>query len=117
MRVGERVLELQDVPDVGASKAVDAVVRHDSVGNEVVRVLYVEVVERPVDCDPLHGLDDVIAAIRQEDVHARQHEPGWEERQRVGLAGASGSSLAAQCGWTGSTDPIAAISMTSSKLP
>ena len=48
MRVWERVLELEDVGDVGAAEAVDRIVGYDAVGNEVVGVLDIQVVHRAV---------------------------------------------------------------------
>ena len=46
--VGERVLELEDVPDVGASKLVDAVVHEHAVGHVGVGGLDLEVVDGTV---------------------------------------------------------------------
>ena len=45
LRVFEVVLELEDVSDVGASEAVDRVVRHEPAGDEVVRPFDVDVVD------------------------------------------------------------------------
>ena len=48
-RVGERLLELQQVPEVRAAELVDRVVRDDPVRDEVVRAIDVEVVHRLVE--------------------------------------------------------------------
>ena len=46
--VGERVLELEDVADVGAAELVDRVVHQQPVGDVGVRALDLEVVDRAV---------------------------------------------------------------------
>ena len=53
---GEVALEVEDVVDVGAAEAVDRVVRDDAVGDEVVRALDVEVVDRAVELDALDAI-------------------------------------------------------------
>jgi hypothetical protein len=83
MRVRERVLELEDVSDVRAPEPVDRIVGDDSVGDEVVGVLDVEVVDRPVEFDPRHRLDHVVAAALVEHHHARADERRRRERQRA----------------------------------
>ena len=51
--VREVVLEVEDVADVGAAERVDRVVGDEPGGDEVVRALDVEVVDRAVELDPL----------------------------------------------------------------
>jgi chemotaxis signal transduction protein len=70
-RVGIVVLEVEDVADVGAAEAVDRVVGDEPFGDEVVRVLDVEVVHRRVERNPLDALDDVVAAVLGEHRHPR----------------------------------------------
>ena len=65
------VLEIEDVRDVRAAEAVDRVVGDEPGGDEVVRALDVEVVDGPVELDPLDRLDDVVAAVLGEHRHAR----------------------------------------------
>ena len=69
--VRERVLELEDVPDIGPAKAVDRVMRDDPLGNEVVRVLDVEVTDEAIKHNPFYRLDDVVSAVLVEHDHAR----------------------------------------------
>ena len=70
MGVGERVLELEDVADVGAPEPVDRVVRDDPVRDEVVGALDVQVVHGLPELNALDRLDDVIAAVLVEHHHA-----------------------------------------------
>ena len=51
-------------------KRVDRVVGHESGGDEVVRALDVEVVDRAIELDALDRLDDVVAAVLGEHRHA-----------------------------------------------
>ena len=84
MRIGERVLELEDVRDVGAAEAVDRIVGDDSVGDEVVGVLDVEVVDGGVSqLDALDGFDAVVAAVAVEHPHARADLGRLSERERL----------------------------------
>src|SRR5215208_4964213 len=83
MRVGERVLELENVPDVRATEPVDRVGAHDPGGHEVVRVLDVDVIHRCVELHRLYRLHDVVLAGVGEHDHARLHGGGRDERQRV----------------------------------
>ncbi len=58
-RFRKRLLELQQVPKVRATKLIDRVVRDDPVRNEVVRPIDIDVVHRLIDLDPLDVGDDV----------------------------------------------------------
>ena len=79
--IREVVPEIQDVRDVGAAEAVDRVVRDQSAGDEVVRVLDVEVVHRGVELDALNRLHDVVATVLGEHDHARPDRAGRCEGQ------------------------------------
>ncbi len=83
LRVGEVVLEIEDVADVRAAERVDRVVRDESAGDEVVGRLDVDVVDGPVEADGLDPLDDVVAALLGEHRHAGANRRGGHERQRV----------------------------------
>ncbi len=82
--VDEVVLKIEDVLHVRASKGVDAVVGHEPAGDEVVRVLDIEVVDRPVEWDLRDALDDVVAAVLGEHDHAAAHVLGGGERECAG---------------------------------
>ena len=58
-RFGKRLLELQQVPKVRPAELVDRVVRDDAVGDEVVRAVDVDVVDRLVDLRPSRRRHDV----------------------------------------------------------
>ena len=75
--------------DVGAAEAVDRVVGDEPVGDEVVRVLDIEVVDRAIERDALDRLDDVVAAIFCEHHHAGPYRRRGHEGQRVASRQAS----------------------------
>ena len=83
-RLGKRLLELQQVPKVGAAELVDRVVRDDAVGDEVVRAVDVDVVDRLVDLHPLDVGHDVEVALS-----STMTMPG-----RTDAAGMNGNELA-----------------------
>src|SRR5688572_30073086 len=57
--------------------------RYQTIGNEVMRPLDIDVVDRPVQHYPLHALDDVVATLRREHRHPRPHSRSRDERQRL----------------------------------
>ncbi len=94
--IREVLLEVKDVADVGVAEAVDRVVGDDPVGDEVVGSLDVDVVDGPVEFDPLNRRNRVVAAVFGEHRHPRPDRGGGQERQRVagdpaGLLGAETS--------------------------
>ncbi len=91
MGVDVVVLEVEDVGDVGSTEAVDRVVGDQPAGDEVVRVLDVEVEHRATVHEPLDGLDDVVAARLVEHHHACADAPRLRERQAVARARPGGT--------------------------
>jgi hypothetical protein len=69
--VAVEILEVEDVRHVGATERVDRVVRDQPVGDEVVGLLDVDVVDRLVERDVLDTLDHVVCAVCSEHHHAR----------------------------------------------
>ena len=56
--------------------------RYQTIGDEVMRPLDIDIVDRPVQHYPLHALDDVVATLRREHRHPRPHGRSRDERQR-----------------------------------
>ena len=74
--VGERLLELQDVPEIGAAKSVHAVVHEHAVRSVRVRHVDIEVVDRTGIGNQFGRLDDRrhdVAIPLDEHFHSRQH--------------------------------------------
>ncbi len=83
--VGEGVLELQDVADVGAAEVVDAVVHQQPVGHVGVGARHLEVVDRPVVLVDRDGLDlDLLEAVDAGHEHAHAHMQVGERQEVVG---------------------------------
>ena len=76
-------LELEDVLDVGAPEAIDRVVGDQPVCNEVMRVLDVDVVDRPIELHRLNFVYEVVLAISSEHRHSWAHTGRWEERKGI----------------------------------
>jgi len=72
--LGEGVLEAEDVGDVGAAEGVDAVVRDQPVGDEVVGRLDVEVVDGGLELRSFDALHEVGLAFGVPHRHARLDE-------------------------------------------
>ena len=87
-RVGERLLEPHEVPEVGPAELVDAVVRDDAIGDEVVRLRDVEVEHRSIEFDPLDPRDRVGPPVLVDHDHAVAHGTGGRPVPRIlGRAG------------------------------
>ena len=83
MGLDEVIAEREDVLDVRASEAVDAVVDQEATRHEVVRGLDVEIDHGTVDLDALHALDDVVPTVLGEHRHPGPDRGSVDERQSV----------------------------------
>ena len=81
--VGIVVGEVEDVLDVRAAEAVDRVVGDEPVGDEVVRVLDVEVVNGKLERHAFDRLDEVERPVLAEHDHAGTHRSRRHERERL----------------------------------
>jgi hypothetical protein len=91
--LAEVALELEDVADVGAPEGVDGVVRDQTVGDEVVRALDVEVVDRLVESDRFDVCDKVELAGVVHHQHPRTNGGRGHEGQRIAVL--AGQTVAA----------------------
>ena len=82
-RLGEELLELHQVAEIGSAELVDRVVGDESLGHEVVRARDVEVVDGDVEVDGLHRRDDVEGPVVADHHHAPPHRRGRQERQQT----------------------------------
>src|SRR5262249_32812646 len=83
-RAGEVALELENVADVGAAEGVNGVVGDETVRDEVVRTLDVEVEDGLVESDDFYPLDNVERPMFVDHDHPGPHRGGGHEGQSVG---------------------------------
>ena len=90
-RLGKRLLEPHEVPEVSPAEAVHRVVRDDAAGHEVVGLLDVEVVDLRIEIDLLDTLDPFERPVLVHHHHAGLDRRRGCERQ-VGVGGAAAAS-------------------------
>ncbi len=84
--LGEVLLEVEDVADVGATPPVDGVVRHQAVGHEGVDPFNVEIVNLRPERNAFDAGDHIQAPFSVEQGHAGHQVAGREEGQAAGVA-------------------------------
>ena len=84
-RVGVVGLEVKNVADVRSSPGKNRIVRHDAVGDEVMRSLDVQVEDVLLEVHPLDRFHAVVAGMRVEKSHPRAEARGRQEGEGVGF--------------------------------
>src|SRR5262249_44629539 len=69
----EILLKLKQHLGVGSAPAIDRVMRHDAIGNEVMRLLNIEVVDGSVQRNGFYLLDRVVPPLTVEEQHTAAH--------------------------------------------
>src|SRR5262249_15248675 len=79
----EILLKLKQHLGVGSAPAIDRVMRHDAIGNEVMRLLNIEVVDRSVQRNGFYLLDRVVPPLTVEEQHTAAHRCCGQKGQGV----------------------------------